>query len=118
MKRGEPLRRLAALARTGRLRPRSRRYAAAMVERRSLVAELLAERPWCEARIPKVCTGRAVDVHELLRRSQGGSILDRANCVTVCRRCHDWIGHNPTAAVTAGLARWAMRPNPGREVPA
>ena len=91
--------------RTG-LRPRSPRAQRSAVPRRRLVEQLLAERPWCQARIREVCDGRAVDVHEMLRRSQGGDPLDPAGCITVCRRCHDWIGAHPTAAVQLGLARW------------
>jgi 5-methylcytosine-specific restriction endonuclease McrA len=55
---------------------------------------------------------RAVDVHELVRRSQGGSILDESNCITVCRPCHRRINANPALAVELGLARWGMRVNP------
>lgn len=58
--------------------------------RRVLVAALLAERPRCEARW--ACRGaRAVDVHERIKRSRGGSIIDpdQAHMVTLCRACHE-----------------------------
>ena len=49
------------------------------------------------------CLGISVDVHEVLARSAGGSILDLSNCITVCRSCHDWIGDHPIEAVALGL---------------
>ena len=73
--------------------------------RRDFEAELLTARPSCEARVEDVCTYRSVDVHELLARSQGGSILDRENCIAVCRMCHSWIGENPKKATERGLRR-------------
>lgn len=73
--------------------------------RREFVASLLADHPKCEALVEDVCTLRSVDVHELLARSQGGSILDRENCIAVCRMCHSWIGENPKKATERGLRR-------------
>lgn len=70
-----------------------------MVARRALVAQLLAERPVCEARVR--CRGaRAVDVHERLKRSRGGDILDpvQAHMVTLCRACHTWTEEEPAQA--------------------
>lgn len=79
--------------------------------RRDLVARLLRERPFCETcpRITTVatvrCAGVAVDVHEVLARSAGGSILDEANCMTSCRTGHTWIGDHPKEALALGLRR-------------
>lgn len=89
----------APLARSTRVKPRSTKRDAAMVERRKLVAQLLRERPVCEARW--VCRGaRSVDVHERLKRSRGGNILDpaQAHMVTVCRACHDMTEAEPLEA--------------------
>lgn len=102
MKRGKPLGRRtplegsnlqrggASLSRAkSRPRPRSPKRTAVMVVRRALVAQLLKERPVCELRW--ACRGaRAVDVHERLKRSRGGNILDpaQAHMVTACRACH------------------------------
>lgn len=79
--------------------------------RREVVSRLLRERPWCEAgcRIansprPSSCAGQSVDVHELLRRSAGGSIVDESNLLCVCRPCHDWIGLHPREAIALGLS--------------
>tara|TARA_R110002020_G_scaffold178162_3_gene370986 strand:+ start:1889 stop:2194 length:306 start_codon:yes stop_codon:yes gene_type:complete len=73
--------------------------------RRDFVIEMLRRFPKCQANILVTCQGRSVDVHELLARSQGGSILDEENCIAVCRRCHDWIGNNPKKATQLGLRR-------------
>jgi hypothetical protein len=81
--------------------------------RRPLVARLLEERPLCEAcpvfavHDEKTAYRRnaSVDVHELIRRSQGGSILDEENLMCVCRPCHTRIGNNPQLAFDLGLAK-------------
>lgn len=70
-----------------------------MGQRRILVRRLLQERPTCEARW--MCHGaRSVDVHERIKRSRGGSILDpdQAHMVTVCRACHDMTEAEPAEA--------------------
>ena len=88
-----------------------------MQQRRMFVADQLARRPDCEAG-PLIRTGneavagygattpcrrRAVDIHEPLTRARGGSILDPANTVAVCRTCHDWIHTHPESATRLGL---------------
>lgn len=81
--------------------------------RRPLVARLLEERPLCEAcpvfaehdEKPVYRRNASMDVHELVRRSQGGSILDEANLMCVCRPCHTRIGNNPQLAFDLGLAK-------------
>ena len=88
-----------------RLKPRSKKMAAKYVERRKLVEKLLKERPQCEAKVPDVCTGKSVDLHELLARSQGGSILDESNIICVCRACHDFVGTEVQKATEMGLRR-------------
>lgn len=119
MKRGEPLKRKTPLRadpakrlkRSSRIAPRSLKRQRVMVERRRLVAELLEANPVCQALIRGVCQGRAVDVHERLTRARArdanAAILDRANCCTVCRACHDWIGTHPVQAQAMGLVRWS-----------
>lgn len=77
------------LKRKTALRHRSAKRAALYRrERVPLVRQLLAERPRCQ--VPW-CTRRSVDVHEVLRRSRGGSISDVANLRCLCRECHDQI---------------------------
>lgn len=70
-----------------------------MVVRRRVVAALLAEFPRCQVRW--VCDGaKAVDVHERLKRSRGGSITDprHGHMVTACRACHDMTEREPAEA--------------------
>jgi hypothetical protein len=64
------------------------------VERRKLVALILATNPICE--VPW-CLARSVDVHEPLTRARGGDILDPENCRAVCRLHHDLIHANAEA---------------------
>ena len=81
--------------------------------RRPLVARLLNEKPWCEAcpkfaEHDKVSTynrNKSSDVHEIVRRSQGGSILEESNLMCVCRPCHMRIGNDPQLAFDLGLAK-------------
>lgn len=95
------------------MRHRSKKKEAEYRLRRPLVAKLLEERPLCEAcpvfaaHDEKVTYIRkpSVDVHELVRRSQGGSILDEENLMCVCRSCHQRIGNHPQLAFDLGLSR-------------
>lgn len=104
------------LPRATRIQPRSPRRQAAMVDRRKLVAQLLKERPVCEARW--ACRGaRAVDVHERLKRSRGGNILDpaQAHMVTLCRACHELTESRPAEATRRRmlLPSWHVCPPVG-----
>ena len=95
------------------LRRRSKKKEAQYVLRREVVSRLLAERPFCQAcpvfakhdgKMTYVRRG-SVDIHELKRRSQGGSILDEDNLLAVCRECHNRIGREPQLAFDLGLSR-------------
>jgi 5-methylcytosine-specific restriction endonuclease McrA len=95
------------------MRYRSKKKEAEYRERRKLVQRVLEERPACEA-CPIFARhdgaisyhqNRSVDLHELIRRSQGGSILDESNIIAVCRPCHNRIGLNPQLAFDLGLAK-------------
>jgi 5-methylcytosine-specific restriction endonuclease McrA len=119
LKAGKPLKRTplnqgeTPLKRTGKPKARSAKTDKVYQERRPLVARLLAERPGCEAcpifaaHDGKVTYRRnaSCDIHELCRRSQGGSILDEANLLAVCRECHTRIGDYPQLAFDLGLAK-------------
>ena len=85
------------------LRPRSAAMAALYVKRRALVAQLLADRPSCEAKIAGLCTGRTVDLHEPLLRSRGGKIDTPEEVLVLCRACHDWVHQHPAEATDLGL---------------
>ena len=107
------------LARSSTLKPRSAardRAYRGPDGRRALVGRLLAETPRCQIRV--LCAGAtAVDVHERLKRSRGGNILDpiQAHMVTACRTCHDWTEREPAAATAARmlLPSWHRCPQVG-----
>lgn len=95
------------------MRHRSKKKEAEYRLRRPLVERLLQERFYCEAcpvfakhdeRI-SYTRNQSVDVHEIVRRSQGGSILDEDNLLCVCRPCHQRIGNYPALAFELGLAK-------------
>lgn len=95
------------------MRYRSAKKEKEYVERRKLVVRLLKEKPWCEA-CPVFAEhdekkmykrNQSSDLHELKRRSQGGSILDEENIICVCRPCHTRIGNYPQLAFDLGLAK-------------
>jgi 5-methylcytosine-specific restriction endonuclease McrA len=78
-----------------------------------LVKRLLAEKPYCEAcpvfashdNLTTYVRNKSVDIHEIVRRSQGGSILEEENLLAVCRKCHQRIGNYPALAFELGLAK-------------
>jgi hypothetical protein len=95
-----------------RLRPRSKKTAKVYREQRiPLVVALLAEHPECQIQWDDGCTRQAVDVHELLSRGRGGSIVARENCVTGCRHCHDKVTQNPAGAEKRGFLLKSGRPS-------
>ncbi len=116
-----PLNRRTPLKRRTRLKPISVKRSRLGKKRRNLVVEQLALRPWCEAgpvicdgiasgpyavaRVDHECGGYAVDLHEPLTRARGGSIVDEANTIAICRPCHDWVHDHPAAALALGLLR-------------
>jgi hypothetical protein len=70
------------------------------------VREMIALRSGgqCEANGP-LCRGRAVHIHHILRRSQGGKGTV-SNGLHVCTPCHTWIHDHPAESVERGwLAR-------------
>ena len=105
MKRGKPLKRTPLAKRSKKMQDKYK-------ERVPLVKRLLKERPWCEAcpvfaahdKLAVYIRRPSVDIHELKRRSQGGSILDESNLMAVCRECHRRIGNSPQLAFDLGLS--------------
>ena len=101
------------------LNKRSQKMSDKYVERRSLVESMLKQYPKCDACIiytvfdsyqkydnPSfgvIRRNNTVDIHELVNRSQGGSILDITNLIAVCRSCHSRITVNPKEAELLGL---------------
>jgi len=80
------------------MRARSRKMTKIYVERRKLVAELLSLHPICL----RCKEQRSTEVHEILSRARGGSILDKENCAPLCHSCHHWITTNPKDAHAEG----------------
>jgi len=70
-------------------------------ERRSLVAQMLDEKPVCE----RCDQARSTDIHEVVSRARGGSILDPANLVAWSRQCHSFITQNPLVAHAEGWSK-------------
>jgi len=95
------------------IRKRSKKKEEEYKLRRPFVEEILTKHPACQAcpvfaqhdekKVYK--RNRSTDVHELIRRSQGGSILDPDNVLAVCRPCHTRIGNYPQLAFDLGLAK-------------
>lgn len=83
------------------MRFRSKKREAEYRLRRPLVARMLEQYPICQ----RCGSNPSQDVHELLTRARGGSILDEDNCRAVCRSCHIWIGLNPAKAAEEGWLR-------------
>ena len=80
------------------MRARSKKMSKIYVTRRKLVAEILEEHPICQR-----CQSRqATEVHEILSRARGGSILDKSNCAALCHQCHFWITTHPVQAKAEG----------------
>lgn len=82
------------------MRYRSKKTARAYIARRKLVAEMLDD-AICE----RCKSAQATEVHEVLTRARGGSILDKDNCVALCHACHAWITTHPKEAHEEGFMR-------------
>lgn len=88
------------------MRRKSKKRGGVDVWRRNIIIQLVKDRGGdCEART-SACAGQAVDAHEKLRRGQGGSIVDPANIILVCRECHDYIHAHPAESYESG---WLFR---------
>lgn len=95
-----------------RIAARSSKRAKFMKEERvPLTKEMLADDPWCElaVKIRRVdpswasCARSAIGLHELLKRSQGGSLTDPENVLRACGPCNSYCEDNPDRAWAAGL---------------
>lgn len=83
----------------GRVRRVSLKRQKANRERQKVVQQ---QPTLCEARL-EGCWYAASDTHEIRTRARGGSITDKANCVALCRPCHQRITLN------SGTGCWAQR---------
>ena len=86
-----------------RVNPVSKKRSALNVTRRAFVLEILQERIFCQAQIPRLCANYASDVHEIKTRARGGSITDPDNVLALCRPCHTFITDNPAFASENGF---------------
>lgn len=76
--------------------------------RKKIIAEIVGARgPVCEARelVPDVACAGPLDAHEVLTRGRGGSIVDPANIILICRFHHDFLTTHPAEAAALGLVR-------------
>ena len=113
LNRKTPLTSKSGLKNSKPLRKRSEKMDKIYEERRPFVEKILRDRPLCEAcKVFAKHDNKAIynqhmskDVHEIIRRSQGGSILDEDNVLAVCRPCHVRIGNYPQLAFDLGLAK-------------
>lgn len=113
LKRGGPIKRSPLPKSRKPLKKRSKKTEDLYVLRRKFVERILKERPLCQAcpvfasHDKKATYNQHMsrDVHELIRRSQGGSILDEENVLAVCRPCHTRINAYPQLAFDLGLAK-------------
>jgi hypothetical protein len=78
--------------------------------------EYLAESPTCEIGqhlaangVPNDCTGEATCLHERVKRSAQGSLVDPANLMRACSICNGWIEDNPKLARKLGLALFSYQ---------
>ena len=86
-----------------KLNPVSKKRQALNVKRRMFVHQILEQRPECEAHIERICSHYACDVHEILTRARGGSILDEQNVLALCRNCHAFITGHPAFSQEHGF---------------
>jgi 5-methylcytosine-specific restriction endonuclease McrA len=109
----KPLKRSPLKRSTKPIAQKSEKRKEADIDRRAFVASMLSDYPYCVAcpvfakhdGLVTYTRRPSQDVHELKRRSQGGSVVDRDNCIAVCRKCHTRIGNYPQLAFDLGLAK-------------
>ena len=97
---GQPPRRTVSVRRVSANRGRENRERRAMADRR-----------WPDRRDGTVmcanprCGNRAEDLHEIVRRSQLGSIVSDENTIPVCRPCNSALADGPAWGYIAGLIK-------------
>ena len=84
------------------LPPVSKKRATEQRQRTRMLRETFGPDPVCAR-----CGKPADDAHELLSRARGGSIIDPANIVPLCRADHRWITEHPAQAQAEGWLRSA-----------
>ena len=102
------------------LKPVSDKRKAAQPERRAFVADMLRRSPGCQIGSP-ICTGRATQVHEAIKRSQGGAIVpgplateQGQEFFTSCWACNClWVEQNDHEARRLGFTKSNPLRRPG-----
>ena len=113
MKPRKPIKRSPLKRSTKPIKQKSAKRLVADVDRRIFVAMMLNKHPYCVAcpvfaehdGLVTYVRRPSQDIHELIRRSQGGCTVSETNCIAVCRPCHTRIGENPQLAFDLGLAK-------------
>lgn len=101
------------------IRQQSAKRAREQRERRKVGERLIQERgPFCELRTP-VCTVAAEQMHELVGRAQGGSLVDERGIVLSCSACNTYVEDHPVEAREQGwkCPRWESTTGVGGLVP-
>lgn len=84
---------------TSTIRPRSKKTIKLYETRSALRKDLFADNPLCE----RCHTVPACDIHEILSRGRGGSIIDVKNFALLCRPCHEFVTVNVVEAEAEGF---------------
>lgn len=113
LRRLTPLNRGSTRRRRTRINPVSAKRAAQAGDRAACREAVIARsRGLCEIgpRIVAVdpvaasnCRRDGCDVHEIKKRSRGGSTIDPDNCLYTCRPCHEFTEREPAKATAAGV---------------
>lgn len=114
---GQPLQRGTRIPPVSRKRARENRQRAAMADRRwpdrrdgTVLCAV-----W-EAIQPDWCDRFASDLHEIVRRSQLGSIVDDENTIPACRTCNGLLAGGPDWGYRIGVIRHDALCCQGRDV--
>jgi 5-methylcytosine-specific restriction endonuclease McrA len=79
---------------------RSKKMTKMYVDRRKLVANMLDDVLCVRCEVVT-----ATEVHEVLTRARGGSILDESNCVPLCNSCHMFCTDYTKEALAEGFLK-------------
>ena len=95
------------------IKPVSKRRAAKLRERKTLIAAMEENGPvlcqfWSHFGDGRDPVHRADDLHEPGKRSQGADPSDAGSVIPLCREHHDWVHRHPLDAAQMGLldSRW------------
>lgn len=66
--------------------------------------QYLTAQPFCEAKIPDVCTKVATDIHHQIGKASEEDYLNPDYFLSVCRGCHTVIETNPAFAKQQGFS--------------